>query len=232
MEDVVTLGDSGDPKQPLTERVYQLLKSDILHARLLPGATVLEPELATRFEVSKTPVREALRLLAQDGWVTVLPRKGYLVRSLGLDDLRDVFQLRELLEPEFAGEAATRFTQLRDDRGVGRALREQRSAADDLDRALTSAGDFHVRIAEVAGNARAARIIANLVDEVTRLHHLMPSLEPHIWSSEELDAHERITEAIVAGNRREASRAMRDHLRTTHQALVSVFGVPRRTSRS
>lgn len=224
--------NEGDAKQPLTLRVYEQLKDDVLHARLAPGSTVLEADLAARFGVSKTPVREALRLLVQDGWVTVLPRKGYLVRSLGLEDLRDVFQLRELLEPEFAGEAAARISLTRSRGAVGEALEAHRSAADDLDLALTSAADFHIGIAELAGNARAARIIASLVDEVTRLHHLMPSLEPRIWSREELGAHERIAAAIAGGDRREAARAMRDHLRATHQTLVKAFGGPRRAARA
>src|SRR3954451_6110206 len=88
--------------------MHARLREEILTARLLPGTTILEPELAARFGVSKTPVREALRLLVQDGWVMVLPRRGYLVRALGLDDLRDVFQLREMIEPGFAAEAAAR----------------------------------------------------------------------------------------------------------------------------
>jgi DNA-binding GntR family transcriptional regulator len=221
-------------KQPLTERIHRQLRDDILHARLLPGQTVLEPDLATQFGVSKTPVREALRLLVQDGWVIVLPRKGYLIRPLGLDDLREVFHLREMLEPEFAAEAAWRFARRADDNdnGIGAAMSVQRSAEDDLDAALTGAADFHIRIAEMGGNTRGARIVANLVDEVTRLHYLMPSLEAHIKSRDELDAHERIAEAIRSGNQRAASRAMRDHLRATDRALVDVFGVPRRNARA
>ena len=59
----------------------------------------------------------------------------------------------------------------------------------DVDLALESAAAFRIRIAEQAGNARGAKIVANLVDEVTRLHYLMPSLEAHIESREELDDH-------------------------------------------
>jgi DNA-binding GntR family transcriptional regulator len=220
--------ETGAPdRQPLTERIHLRLRDDILHARLQPGQTILEPDLAERFGVSKTPVREALRLLVQDGWVIVLPRKGYLIRPLGLDDLREVFDLREMLEPGFAAEAAWRAA------GTGAvevraAIEAQRSASDDLDLALDSAAAFHIRIAELAGNARGAKIISTLVDEVTRLHHLMPSLEAHIDSREELDAHEAIAEAIESGNQREASRAMRDHLRATDRVLVEVFGGRRR----
>ena len=75
-----------DPRpRSLTEQVYEALREDILRARRRPGQVVAEPELALHYGVSKTPVREALRLLAQDGCVIVLPRKGYLVRPLVLE---------------------------------------------------------------------------------------------------------------------------------------------------
>jgi DNA-binding GntR family transcriptional regulator len=225
----VDASDAG--KQPLTDRIHQRLREEILHARLQPGETILEPELAARFGVSKTPVREALRLLVQDGWVMLLPRKGYLIRPLGLDDLREVFHLREMIEPGFAAEAAWR-SGGHGGRGIREALETQRSAGDDVDLALASAAAFHIRIAELAGNARGAKIVANLVDEVTRLHYLMPSLEAHIKSREELQAHEEIAVAIESGKQQEADHAMRDHLQATDRALVEVFGVPRRTARA
>jgi DNA-binding GntR family transcriptional regulator len=220
--------EGGSERLPLTEHIHRQLRDDILHARLQPGQAILEPELAARFGVSKTPVREALRLLAQDGWVIVLPRKGYLIRPLGLDDLREVFHLREMLEPGFAAEAAWRVSRYPDDGALGSAVDSQRRAGGDLDLALESASSFHVRIAELGGHARGAKIIANLVDEVTRLHHLMPSLEAHINSREELDAHERIAAAIRAGDESTAETEMREHLKATDRALADVFGVSRR----
>jgi DNA-binding GntR family transcriptional regulator len=208
--------------------VHARLRDEILHARLLPGTTVLEAELAARFGVSKTPVREALRLLVQDGWVLVLPRRGYLVRPLGLEDLRDVFQLREMLEPGFAAEAAARVAAT--DAQMTDTIWRQRRAKGDLAVALQGAADFHVRVAEMSGNARATRVIANLVDEVTRLHFLLPSLQSHISSVDEIAAHEQIAAAIAAGNEKDAARVMRDHLGTTHRILVEAFALPRRAA--
>jgi DNA-binding GntR family transcriptional regulator len=135
-----------------------------------------------------------------------------------------------MLEPGFAAEAAWRSAG-QGSQAVRAAIELQRSATDNIDLALESAGAFHVRIAELAGHTRGAKIVANLVDEVTRLHYLMPSLEPHIESPEELGAHEQIAHAIESGNQRDASRAMRDHLRETDRVLVEVFGVPRRNAR-
>ena len=221
---------AGGEGLPLTERVHARLREDILHARLMPGTTILEPELATRFGVSKTPVREALRLLVQDGWVIVLPRRGYLIRPLGLDDLRDVFQLREMIEPGFAAEAAARVGSA--DPALTTAIGTQHEAQNDMVAGLGAAADFHVRVAELSGNARATRIVSHLVDEVTRLHFLMPGLESHISSAEEIAAHEAIAGAIAAGDERHAAKAMQDHLRTTHRILVDVFTVPRRAARA
>ena len=62
------------PRQSLTDQVYESLREEILKVQWAPGDIVAEPELAGRYGVSKTPVREALRLLVQDGWVLVLPR--------------------------------------------------------------------------------------------------------------------------------------------------------------
>ena len=216
------------PRQPLTERVHERLREDILQARLGPGQMISEVELAARFGVSKTPVREALRLLAQDGWVTVIPRKGYMIRPLGLEDLREVFALREMIEPPLASEAAWRVATSEANTDIDRLVSAQASAKGDLESALLNAANFHIAIAELGGNSRGARIVSNLVDEMTRLHYLIPSLEAHIRSEEELAAHRRIAAAIAAGDQREAAKAMREHLRETDKILVHVLGTGRR----
>jgi DNA-binding GntR family transcriptional regulator len=71
---------------------------------------VLEPSLATYFGVSRTPVREALRMLTHDGWVVTIPRKGYLIKPLQLDDISEVFGLRMMIEPALFAEAARQAT--------------------------------------------------------------------------------------------------------------------------
>jgi DNA-binding GntR family transcriptional regulator len=74
--------DVAPSARSLTEQVYDHLLELILNAQLRPGEMVLEPPLATYFGVSKTPVREALRMLTHDGWVVTIPRKGYLIKPL------------------------------------------------------------------------------------------------------------------------------------------------------
>lgn len=206
----------------LTDQVYDLLKEQIIRVELAPGDVLSEYDLAEKFQVSKTPVREALRLLAQGGWVIVLPRKGYLVQPLRLDDVREIFAIRGLIEPGIAAQAAS----ARDADAIGRLralVKEQADARDDLDRALGSARLFHITLAEITANGRMERIVSGLVDEVRRLHFLLPNVESHITSQEELQAHGKIAEAIANGDSQEASELMRVHLIEVARALVLGF---------
>jgi DNA-binding GntR family transcriptional regulator len=207
----------------LTEQVVDALRDEIITGRLAPGETVNEPDLAERYGVSKTPVREALRLMAQDGWVLVLRRKGYLVRPLALDDIREIFALRRMLEPPLAGETARRAAddtvqQLRD------LVAAQASIESDFERAIRSARDYHMLIAQLSGNARAIRIVSGLIDEVVRLIHLMPRLEENLRSVAELEAHERITEAIAQRDAEGAADLMRAHLVVAGREMTQTFG--------
>jgi DNA-binding GntR family transcriptional regulator len=217
---------SGEPvaTQPesLTQQVYENLKEEILRAERAPGEMVAEPELAARYGVSKTPIREALRILLQDGWVTALPRKGYLIRPLALEDVREVFALRQMLEPELSAETARRRT----DSQVQRLneLVEEQADATQFEEALLSARLFHTLIAEAAGNSRAVRILEGLLDEVRRLHYLMPQLEGHITSTEELEAHRDLADAFVHRDADRAADLMRAHLLEAGTAMVEVFG--------
>ena len=82
----------------LRNRIVDALREEILTNRLKPGTVLLERECASRFGVSKTPVREALSLLVHEGLVELLPRKGYLVSSITVRDAQDDFELRVILE--------------------------------------------------------------------------------------------------------------------------------------
>lgn len=206
----------------LTDGVYDQLKEDILRAIRKPGEVMLEGELAAQYAVSKTPVREALRLLAKDGWVVLLPRKGYLVRPLRLDDIREVFALRHMMEPALAGQAA-RLASGRDKIALRGLITAQADAATRPELALASARDFHLALTDIVGNRRARTILSVLVDEVRRLHHLMPDVEGHITSADELEAHERLLHAIETRDADAAAGAMRSHLDEVARALVAAF---------
>jgi DNA-binding GntR family transcriptional regulator len=209
---------TGTDQMSMTDRVYAHLREEILTARRKPGVVLRESDLAEAHEVSKTPVREALRLLARDGLVVLLPRKGYLVRPLELNDLREIFDARQILEPAMAERAATapRSASLRE-------LVDRQAAAGSSADALQAAREFHLAIADLAGNSRLALALSNLLDEVRRLHYLLPEVETHIASQEELQAHRQLIVALDAGDGQQAAARMREHIGEVARALARGF---------
>lgn len=209
----------------LTDQIYERVRQEIIQARWRPGEILLEPELAALYAVSKTPVREALRLLVQEDWVVILPRKGYLVRPLRLGDISEVFGLRMMIEPSLIADTA----QNAGDAGVqllAQRLAEQRDAPD-LQRSLDAARQFHLAGAQFARNRRAERVLERLLDEVRRLHYLMPNVESHITSTVEIEAHEKIMLAIEAHEPDRAAVLMRTHLAEVAKTMVDAFSMIR-----
>ena len=214
---------AASPTRSLTDQVHDALKHEIVTAALAPGEALNEPELAARYGVSKTPVREALRLMAQAGWVVTLPRRGYLVRPLALEDIRQIFALRRMLEPPLAAEAARRAT----DSSVvflQELIARQSASQQDFEQTVSSAREFHLAIAELSGNARAARMLCALVDEVVRLTYLMPRLESNLRSVTELEAHADIVQAIDHRDADGAAALMRAHLVVAGRGMTQAFG--------
>lgn len=207
----------------LAARVYQELRDDILHLRLRPGQAVVEPELAQRFAVSKTPVREALGLLARDGLVLVLPHKGYVIRPVGYDDVSEIFTLRALLEPEIAAQAARRRLPHQVS-GLEALLTRGRAAVDFRDEVLASL-DFHHALCEIAGESRTSRIVADLAFEAHRFWMLPPGPERQI-TDETWALYAQIGAAVAEGDASGAAKAMSEVLDNVRRYLVEGIGRP------
>jgi DNA-binding GntR family transcriptional regulator len=82
----------------LTHRIYENLKEDIINQKFKENSIITEKELAKKYKVSKSPVREALRKLNLEGFIEILPRKGYFITSISFEDLKNIFQIRMILE--------------------------------------------------------------------------------------------------------------------------------------
>lgn len=204
----------------LAARLGTDLRDQIVAATLRPGDLVLEQDLARDYGVSKTPVREALQMLVHEGWLSVLPRRGYVVSSMGFSDLREVMDLRIIIEPGLAAAAA---------RLGGAPLREElddileaQIGAPEPRDAVLAARRFHTQVATAARNDRALRIMEGLWDETSRAHALLP-LESYIGDDCEHSGHRRVLDAITAGEPDHAEEAMRAHLREAAEAMVRAF---------
>ncbi|MFC5500860.1 GntR family transcriptional regulator [Lysinimonas soli] len=213
---------SAAPQLSLTDQIYERARREIIEAKWRPGRILLEPELAAAYGVSKTPVREALRLLVQEDWVVNLPRRGYLVRPLRLDDIGEVFGLRSMIEPTLIAEIA-RMSGPSAAEILAARVSDQRGAEGDLHASLDAASSFHLAAAQLANNRRAEGMLERLLAEVRRLHYLMPNVEAHINSQAEITAHERILNAVRAGDADKAAGLMREHLNEVARTMVNGF---------
>lgn len=204
----------GSKTGPIGPRLVEELRNLIVTGELAPGEVLAELRVAERFGISKTPVREALHLLAAEGLITVLPKKGYLVRPMTSQDLREVTDVRMLLEPHAASEAA----RLADGDAVARmkALVDLQREASETDpvKAMHYAREFHGAIAVAARNSRISAQLLRCLDETARAHYVIPELQAHMHDDDELAEHEAILDAISKGDAVAALEATKKHLRT------------------
>lgn len=103
--------NSLEKHQTLRERILETIRDAILKGSLKPGEKVAEPELAERFGISRTPIREAFRQLESEGYLTVIPRKGAVVAALSEKDVDEFYAIKSILEGYAAELAATRLSE-------------------------------------------------------------------------------------------------------------------------
>ncbi len=206
----------------LTEQVFNALKGEILRSQIRPGSVVIEGDLAERFGVSKTPIREALRLLVQDGWIEVMPRRGYLVRPIGLDDLREVYELRRILESGVVRKVIEQMNR-KTVADLRRLIEAQADAGDSLETSIEASRDFHLSLARLTGNERLVKSVAALLDEVERLLRMLPELVSVMTSTSEIEAHRRLVDALEEHDADLAESLMLAHLADISRSLLDAL---------
>ena len=210
----------------LSNRLAQKIRAEILTGAIAPGSIVVEPRLAEHYAVSKTPVREALRQLCTEGLLTVLPKKGYLVRTMGLNDVQETLDVRMLLEPHAAAAAAHFHTpQIAAQLRLHLDTQREISSRAPLE-AMAAAQEFHQLIGVASRNTRIMDILDGCLTETARAHHVLPGLQHYVGAPEELAEHEEIYAAIIAGDAPGAEAAMRKHLRSIRTTMAKQFTDP------
>jgi DNA-binding GntR family transcriptional regulator len=187
------------PPGTAAQHALEELRRSIVAGDLRPGQRVGQEEIAERLGVSLAPVREALAALEQEGQLTYRPRRGYFVTELRLEDLREIYELRTLLEDR----AARRAVPLLDEDALERielAAREVVAAAEAGDVAAELAANrrFHFALLEAPGQTHALRLIRLLWDSTETyraLYYNSPSAR-----TEAVEAHGRIVAALRAGD--------------------------------
>jgi DNA-binding GntR family transcriptional regulator len=204
----------------LRQSVYDLLKSDILGCRLPPNSDLREQSLAERFVVSKSPVREALLRLEQERLVTVIPRQGYRVAPISIEDAREMFGLRKLLESACAEAAAA---EAPDETLAGlnvfrNSLGPKGEIGSDVFIAHNRA--FHSAICIASGNKRMARVAIDLIEQMERMvRYSVNALKASALVL--IEEHGQIIDAIQQRDRRTASRLIKDHISQAERRVIS-----------
>jgi DNA-binding GntR family transcriptional regulator len=209
-------------RKNLATHVYEAVRAAIASGELTPGSLYSVNTIAERLSVSRTPVREALLKLEDQGMVQFERNKGARILETSVPDLLELFSLRILLETASAYRAAQNAKPADIER-----LRKLLKSADDAYRKyptgtrkhLEPDAGFHKEIAVISGSRRMADILDSAFDQ--QMIAELTSGDVPSRTNEIVDDHHRIFDAIAQGNAKEAANSMRDHLTSSCRALVS-----------
>jgi DNA-binding GntR family transcriptional regulator len=195
--------------RPLYEQVAEQVRARIMAHTLPPGSWIDEQSLAAEYGISRTPLREALKVLASEGLVTMKPRRGAYVTEVSEQDLAEVFHLLALLESDAAGMAAQQATDAQ--LGELAALHQQLEAAiSDRDEFFAANEQFHMALLEIAGNRWRNQMVGELrrVMKLNRHHSLFK--KGRLEAS--LQEHRSILAALQNRDAALSQKLMRQHL--------------------
>lgn len=204
-------------------RVYTTLRRMILGTELPPGSNVLLEDLALRLGVSRTPIREALIRLEQEGLVEIRPRHGMRVLPVSIADMREIYQLLTALEALAAELAASRGL-------TATELRKLETAVDDMDHALTiddldawaeADATFHALLVAYSRNRRLQSLVAGVVDQSHRVRRLTLRLRSKPISSN--TDHRAVVDAIRRRDAKAAARLHRRHRKASGAVLIGIL---------
>lgn len=206
-----------------SEHVLEALRGAIVAGELRPGQRVLQEDLAERLGVSVAPVREALRTLEQEGQVTYLPRRGYFVTELHVEDLEEIYDLRRLLEERAARAALPTLDADALERIAAAAADCVASArAGDVAAELEANRRFHFTLLDAPGQAHTMRIIRVLWDSTEAYRALYYNLPEERDAS--TAAHDRIMAALRAGDADALVGALDAHRDRALRVLRGILG--------
>ena len=193
-------------------RIHAALRAAILDVALVPGATIAEHDVADRFGVSRTPVREALLRLADEGLVDVKPQRGTFVARLALKRIEEALFVRQAVECQILARVAAREDRVAVAARLAAIVAEQAAAigAGDIARALDADTRFHHALVAASGLEGVWSVVAEARD----LHHRIRAIAvPELGSAAQaIRDHRAIVRAVRGGDAVRAARAMTKHL--------------------
>lgn len=207
---------AGRPVQipTVVEEVVKGIRAMIMSAAFRPGERLIEEPLAEHFGVSRPPIREALRVLQRDGIVTSIPRKGFIVIPISADDVREIYELRWILERS-ALEAAMPITdEVRLDplRAAIERMSDD-SAQTDPDEMLSANSAFHIALVDLAGNSRLSAAYSTIATQLQMCMAMNLRFRRELYGDprEAVRRHQVLYDLIKAGELAPLLAELEDH---------------------
>jgi len=199
------------------DRVYRLLKAAIMQCEFAPGDFLVEVDLARQCETSRTPVREACTRLGHEGWISQIRFKGYMVPTISVREIVELYEYRKVLEC-FAAEKVAETATEKQVAELAKMIEVERGP-NPKPRELVEANEvFHLGVAAAAGNERICDQLKLLLEHVHRLDILGTQKEPG-WIP-----HHDLLEMLKAHKPDEARRMMASHIDSSRDRMLKLFG--------
>lgn len=205
----------------LRQHVYEQIKHDIITCKLAPGEPVSENQFLDRFQVSKTPIREALTSLVQDGLVEYTPNRGFRVTPVSVTDIQEIFEARIFIEAEIFRLAVKKISDAEiDELEKHNWVEGDARSPDHAEAFLESNRKFHTTLAAAARNSRLLWYYETLMNEAQRLFYMDISLhnKEFRWGH----GHEGIIKALRNRDEVAGITAIRDTLENARKRVLGI----------
>ena len=209
-------------QKPLKDLVYLELKHKILTGEIVSQTRLMEIDLSEKMNVSRTPIREAIKRLADDGLVKVEPRRGAYVANISIKDMLDVFEVREDMEGFVTKLAAQRITEEEKHqlRAIAREYETALEKADDKETIIALDEKFHNFIVKCSGNETLSELVKYVQELSLRFRYLY--YDDFSLYETTAEQHNRIMEAINAGRDEEARAEADAHVKALKEFVFEL----------
>ena len=202
---------------------YEIMKKRIMNNSLKPGEPLSESILSKELKISKTPIREAFQQLEKEGFVENIPGKGSFVTRISIQDIREIFEIRQILECE----VIKRVARMRDSgrlETIRKKFESSENGAGDHPKNTFKAGDqIHSFIFETLGNSRLTEIYRRLLEHIERMRLYFFNQPRQDRAGQSFKEHLEILDALAAQDPQMAERAMRTHLENSVEYLKKII---------
>ena len=205
----------------LKERAYAEIKQRLLSSAFAPGSFLAERQLASQLGMSKTPVRAALERLELEGFITVSPQQGIIVRELSVHEIADQYEIRAALETYVVRTVAGRLTPAQVARVRANLDAQEVNCRDcDVERSVVLDAEFHTLFCEFLGNREILRVMGQLRAKIHRVIAQVFKINPGRVATS-YQEHRAIADAVIKGDAAAAVRRVEEHLELGKRHLLS-----------